>query len=276
MQLPYGITKVERVYDLGSTPAVCYRNTGVVKVNAKIWDTLTNDYQYFILCHEAGHIVLNTTDEFKADAYAFEQYAKSGRSLTQAVYALSKVLPFNNIEHYGRLQKQYKNALRYDSEVNNNYKATQLLNKMDNMTATEIEQSFLGLGKQAKANRQTKFDMKMDRKAARTEVINSRADKKKNIGLAKLERAEAEKSLAEQGITSKTPLDTVANTVGRVLGGGGGDGGEGARETAPGADAPAPTDEKKILGMKPTTAYIVIASVVATVAGLAWYFLKKK
>ena len=128
--LPYGITKL--IYDksITGTPALCYRSTGVVKVNANIWHTIHPDHQYFILCHEAGHIVLNTTNEYEADRYAFEQYVRSGRSLKQSIYALSKILTFTTLQHHYRLEDQLQRALEYDYIVNNNLKANKQCKKI--------------------------------------------------------------------------------------------------------------------------------------------------
>ena len=98
-----GIVKVYVKPELpGGTPALSDRNTGEVWINRKIFDTLPEEHKIFILLHEEGHIVLNTKDEFEADAYAFKKYAEKGYGMKESVKALSRVLECNNPEHYWR------------------------------------------------------------------------------------------------------------------------------------------------------------------------------
>ena len=65
----------------------------------------------FMLLHELGHVVLNTGDELKVDAWAFKQYNKLGYSLEKAVLALSSTLNgIDEEEHSQRIKRQFYRA----------------------------------------------------------------------------------------------------------------------------------------------------------------------
>lgn len=243
MKLPAGIKKLTRVSDLGTTPAKCRRNTGEVFINARVWDKLHPDHRYFILCHEAGHIMLNTENEVEADAYAFKEYAKSGRSLTNSVKALSRVLTFNNPEHHLRLSEQLGRALKFDFEVNGNENANPEFMQTTSYTPEEFESAFLGklarglfTTKEGRANRQQKREDRSEKRDAKTELIYSKASKKEDTGEAKV-------------------LNAQANLLN--------------------AGAPPATEEKTILGM-PQKTFAIAVIVVVVILGIVWYYKKKK
>lgn len=122
-----GITSIRYIPDLGAamppmahTPAAVNRETGEMLVNLKIWNGLTPDQKYFILLHEAGHLVLRSQDEKKVDEWAFREYQKRGYRLSQSIYALTKVLNFNNPEHLERANLQLQRAQKADTKHRNN------------------------------------------------------------------------------------------------------------------------------------------------------------
>lgn len=125
-----GITEVIYVTGLGKTPAATNRKTGVVYLNADKWDKIKPEHKLYILLHELGHIYHDTSNEFLADQFAFEQYTKLGYSLTQAVYALSSVLTLTTDEHFERIEKQLVRALNYDATINQNDKAENILSQL--------------------------------------------------------------------------------------------------------------------------------------------------
>lgn len=101
-------------YLRGDNPATVNRRTGEMYISAKIWRTMTPDQRLFMLLHEQGHVVLQTTNEFKADRYAFEQYIRTGRSLKQLVSALTHFLDSTNPEHIQRAQALLTMAINHD------------------------------------------------------------------------------------------------------------------------------------------------------------------
>lgn len=114
-----GITEIYWVETIdGETPAKTNRRTGEVWLDKTLFGRLPYHLRLFVLFHELGHIVLNTVDEFEADSFAFKMYAYRGYPLSEAVYALSRVLTFTTDEHFERAEAQLKRALHFDCKVN--------------------------------------------------------------------------------------------------------------------------------------------------------------
>ena len=55
------------------------RKTGVLYLNSSIWNQLPKAEQDFVLFHEEGHLQLQTSDEFKANAYAINKFSPAGK-----------------------------------------------------------------------------------------------------------------------------------------------------------------------------------------------------
>jgi len=128
------ISKVKFVGSLGSSPASVNRVNGVMLVNKNWFNSLPKEQRYFILLHEKGHVVCNTSNEFKADDWAFKEYASQGYSLKDAILALVNNLKFIDRKRgkYSALGKEQKNRVLmqiirckiYDYKIlgNENYK----------------------------------------------------------------------------------------------------------------------------------------------------------
>ena len=115
-----GITSIFLVDDLGNTPARVNRRTGELYINLKKWKDLTPDARFFVLLHEAGHVDQDTRNEILADNYAFYAYARAGKPLSKSIQALTRLLTFNNPQHYDRVKAQIDRAFAYDYHVNGN------------------------------------------------------------------------------------------------------------------------------------------------------------
>lgn len=113
-----GITDIKLVTDLGNTPASVDRDTGVVYINNKMRSRISADEWHFILLHELGHLILQSSDEKEVDAWAFDQYAKRGGKLSKSVYALTNVLNFTSPEHLERANLQLRRAQLFDKSQN--------------------------------------------------------------------------------------------------------------------------------------------------------------
>lgn len=87
--------KVVMVYDQPELAKV-NRKTGVLYLNAKIWDSLPSDEKEFVLFHEEGHLKLETADEFKANSYAVGKFAPAGsfpsKELGQRITVMKNIL----------------------------------------------------------------------------------------------------------------------------------------------------------------------------------------
>lgn len=53
------------------------RTDGTLYLKPQIWDTLPEGEKDFVLLHEQGHLVLQTTDEYRANEYAVKNYLPS-------------------------------------------------------------------------------------------------------------------------------------------------------------------------------------------------------
>jgi hypothetical protein len=143
--IPNAIRDVLLVDYLGRTPAMCLRVTRTMFVTPEFLK-LPKDYQCFIVGHEAGHIDLDTKNEFYADDYAVDWCLGEGIRLTNILFAMTKVLSFpedkpnQRKEQILRCQRQAKRVFDYDYNINNNKNAI-----MENNQVTEELDSFFGL-----------------------------------------------------------------------------------------------------------------------------------
>lgn len=118
--------KIKGIYELdglGMTPASSRISTGEIFINPEKFWKLSPDERLFILLHEAGHIILDTKDELKVDAWAHEEYTKLDGSLKHSISA------FEGMDISERQIQQMKRALHYDAHQNGNMDAlSQLFN----------------------------------------------------------------------------------------------------------------------------------------------------
>jgi hypothetical protein len=117
-----GITKITVLPWLGGTPAKVNRHTGEMFLSAEDMRELPFEQRLMIMLHEKGHVVLQTTNEFEADAWATKEYLKMGYSLTEGLKTLTRTLSDANPEHAWRMYMQYQRLAKYDREVNHNTK----------------------------------------------------------------------------------------------------------------------------------------------------------
>ena len=72
------------------------RKTGVLFLNAKIWDELPTDQKDFVLYHEDGHLIYQTADEYKANEYAISKFVPAGqfnnRELGKRIVVMKEIL----------------------------------------------------------------------------------------------------------------------------------------------------------------------------------------
>jgi hypothetical protein len=100
----------------GHSPAAVNRRTGVMLINSSALNNMSRDQLFFIMLHEMGHLVLQTSDELAVDKWAHQQYLRTGKSLKQSVYAMTQQLNFSSPEHYERAQLQLQRALSFDQK----------------------------------------------------------------------------------------------------------------------------------------------------------------
>lgn len=116
---------------MGGNPARVNLDTGVVEVNAPLFNTFTPLQKNLVLAHEAGHVHYDTVDdEILADRYAIELMAGTEpQSLRKSVDALLGILASNEIPE-SRKKAIIVSALRIDAERFGNEHARQLLDEL--------------------------------------------------------------------------------------------------------------------------------------------------
>jgi len=113
---PIKIISVNGFPDDSPTPARASRQFGIVYINKPVWGTLPESWQRFILFHEFGHIVLNTSNELSADEFASKHFlGTEPYSLKNSVKLLESILaPEYRMEHKKRVEAQINRALNWD------------------------------------------------------------------------------------------------------------------------------------------------------------------
>jgi len=105
---------------IGNSPAAIDRALGILYLNPDILQTLTPFQQKFVYWHEMGHYHLDTPDEIKADAYAFDKLAGTEfRSLKQCLESLEEVLSEDNPTLAPRLKALKIRAFEWDAKRGN-------------------------------------------------------------------------------------------------------------------------------------------------------------
>jgi hypothetical protein len=98
-----------------TSPAAIYRKTGVMILNPAYKGKMSKEQWFFIMLHELGHMVLQTTNEKAVDRWAFIQYAKRGHSLREAAKALTSTYPIENEDQLERARLQVVRALNFQN-----------------------------------------------------------------------------------------------------------------------------------------------------------------
>lgn len=79
-----------------STPASTDRKAGIIYLNERTFNNYSEEQQRFIILHEIGHIINDSSNEIAADHYAYYKYLESGEDLKAPLQALEKALGKNH------------------------------------------------------------------------------------------------------------------------------------------------------------------------------------
>ena len=110
------VRKIEECY-LANGKAAYSNFGGTILVNKNVFSQLTANERTFILLHEAGHIELLTTDENKADGYAFFEYVKLGLPASEILTVMNKVLT-STPQNAERVEMMKKRIDLYNNKIN--------------------------------------------------------------------------------------------------------------------------------------------------------------
>lgn len=125
--------------EMADTPAAIDRERRILYINPKLYFKLTPFQQKFVKLHEYGHLQMNTSNEFIADAYAFDRLAGTEfRSLKQCIECLNTILDPNNPGHKVRIDALYERALEWDRQHPILDKAAQSTNAEDLQAITQL------------------------------------------------------------------------------------------------------------------------------------------
>ena len=125
--------------DMADTPAAIDRERRILYINPKLYFKLTPFQQKFVKLHEYGHLQMNTSNEFIADAYAFDRLAGTEfRSLKQCIECLNTILDPNNPGHKVRIDALYERALEWDRQHPILDKAAQSTNAENLQAITQL------------------------------------------------------------------------------------------------------------------------------------------
>lgn len=258
------------------SPARCNRSTGEIWINDSVWLGIKPAHRLFILLHELGHIHLNTSDELAVDKFASHHYIKMGYSLNESVKSLSRILTGTSPQHIDRVRNQIERATEIDKLNNqtmnilsnqyNSFKGSELPWYEDSDTSDYDE--LFGLGKKAKARREEKHAIKMDKKRAKNEIKLARADAKRSRGEAAIVKATAKEVLAQQGIVDTSGVGgVIGNIVDKVTGGG-------QSQEEPMSMQPKPTNPKS--KSKTMMWVAIVGGVLVVGVCVTFFFIKKR
>lgn len=125
--------------EMADTPAAIDRERRILYINPKLYFKLTPFQQKFVKLHEYGHLQMNTSNEFIADAYAFDRLAGTEfRSLKQCIECLNTILDSNNPGHKVRIDALYERALEWDRQHPILDKAAQSTNAENLQAITQL------------------------------------------------------------------------------------------------------------------------------------------
>lgn len=295
MQIPKApIVKVHIVEHLNGsrTPARCNRRTGDIWINKEHTKGMKPEHLFFILLHELAHIKLNSSDELEVDKWASEQYVKCGYALTSSVQSLSSILTGDCEEHVERVKAQLDRATTIDNQYNKPKNQNHIMNFDSDLTHEylgfdEVGQpqnhfdnlSFYGRFDDAETNdlfgmvkhMKAKRALKLKKKEGKIDIQSAKAYAIRN-------KSDSVMELAKQGIQYENGGQKALATVGKVVGGIFGKGGnnetmseEITQTTSP--TAPAPTEPKS---NKKTMMIVGIVVGVLAIGGVLFFVLRPK
>lgn len=88
-----------------NTPAAVNRKTGVLYINPNYFNGLTNASKNFVIAHEYGHLINNSSNEKNADDYALWKQIGLGNDSIDVLKSFYDAMPFTTDEQVERGEK---------------------------------------------------------------------------------------------------------------------------------------------------------------------------
>ena len=253
------IVSLDHNFNNGS-PARVHRPTGTVYLTPLFYKKYTPQQQRFIILHELGHYVNQTTDESEADRFAadimlnLDGYKATFRALNESLHDGAES-DQRRINLFGYLKTRDMEGLDQNAIINGNREyGTVDFCSFEDENGCVFTNDYIGVGElddieiadylnfcdfygleysdmSAKDFRAAKRQAKIDKAAAKNDLLKSKADAKRTKAEAKMQKANAKLELAKQGISGGAKIgeafgkigESVAGIFGKKLGGGGDD-----------------------------------------------------
>lgn len=211
MKNVYPFSKISMVpgSEIDNSPARCNRKTREVWLNADLWPSLSENTKDFVIYHEAGHIILQSTNEVAADEYAFNRMVKEGKSLKYCVLALTSLLTNSP----GHRQRAYITLERAKA-------VEELARNLDSMQSSYSNFSIGSKVKKdaRKANKVDKKENKIGRRYIKREKKSVKNEGKRSRYIRGEDRSQAILIKSEGNADSKTTLADMGITQGTETG----------------------------------------------------------
>lgn len=219
-----------------NSPAAVNRKTRELFINLSRWRKIQPEHRVFILLHELAHCVLDSSNEMAVDALAHEWYLQLGYSLSESVYALTKVLHANSEQNKNRSWAQYNRASSIDELNKKNYEfegyaeisedpknvITNTANMGDSLIVTFDTYDLDGYdfdleGELSKVKGISRKEFRRRTRTIRLYKRMGRAKKKNAIANDVQAGADTRKTYAEKGIYVPTRAESIAKGVGGAM-----------------------------------------------------------
>lgn len=242
------IVNLDRNFENG-TPARVHRPTGTVYLTPRFYAKYTPIQQRFIILHELGHYVKQTTDETEADKFAadillnLDGYKATFRALNDSLHGGS-VNDKRRIDLFNYLkQKDIMNGLDNNAVINNNREYDNVsFEYFEDENGCGFTNDYIGTGDIEELEiadylnfcdyygyeysdmskgeyRQQKRDAKIAKRKAKNDLKQSRADARRTRAEAKMQKANAKLELAKQGISTGSSIGNALSSVADTVGG---------------------------------------------------------
>ncbi|HNA38721.1 MAG TPA: hypothetical protein PLR84_04385 [Chitinophagales bacterium] len=215
-----------------NSPAAVNRKTGELFINKKRWSNIKAEHRVFILLHELAHCILDTSDEMAVDALAHTWYLQLGYSLSESVFALTKVLHADSDMNKKRSWAQYTRAKEIDNrnDVLNSYDGyaeicsnpcnliTDISNFDDNSILVQYDQYDFDINAElANVKGLSRKEYRKKKRAARLYKRLGRGKKKHAIANDIQAGADTRKTYADKGMYVPTRAESIAKGVGGTI-----------------------------------------------------------
>lgn len=281
------------------TPARVHRPTGTVYLTPLFYQKYTPIQQHFIILHELGHYVKQTTDESEADRFAadillnLDGYKATFRALNNSLHAGAEN-DKRRIDLFNYLKTRDMNGLDSNAVINNNREYDNVsFESFEDENGCVFTNDYIGTGDIEELEiadylnfcdfygyeysdmskgeyRRQKRDAKIAERKAKNDLKQSRADARRTKAEARMEKARAKMELAKQGISAGSSignaLSSVADTVGGWFGKkNGGDAGDVYTDAGSGAGTSGASSKLPLI-IGAVAAVVVVAVIIIIIA----------